>query len=294
MQIFNFKIFSDLVESKSFSKAAKMNGITQSAVSQQIQSMERNFKTLLIDRTQKQFSLTQEGQLVYKTSKEILHTFAKLEGDLSELKTITSGIIRISTIYSIGLYELPGIVQNFQNTYPAVNVRLSYRRAENIYEEISEGMVDFGIVAYPVKTRQIEITHFTTDNLVLIMPPNHPLATAEKFSVKMLSGQKFIGFEAGTPTRKAIDQIFEKNNTSVSMAMEFDNVDTVKRAVEIYQGIAFVPHATVMQEQKDGALKIIELQGEEYKRPLAILNRKGRVFTPAMKKFMDMLKTRHG
>ncbi|MDR1789114.1 MAG: LysR family transcriptional regulator [Opitutaceae bacterium] len=292
MNIFNFKIFSDLVESKSFSKAAKINDITQSAVSQQIQAMERNFKTLLIDRTQKQFSLTQEGQLVYKTAKDILHTYAKLEGDLSELKTITSGVIRISTIYSIGLYELPALIQNFQQTYPAVNVRLAYRRADTIYSEVTEGMVDFGLVAYAAPMRQVEITHYLTDNLVLIMAPGHPLAEEKKFSIKMLAGQKFISFDTDTPTRKAIDQIFEKNGVSVSMAMEFDNVDTVKRAVEIYKGLAFVPHATVMQEQREGTLKIVEMHGDEYKRPLSILNRKGRVFTPAMKKFMDSLKTR--
>jgi DNA-binding transcriptional LysR family regulator len=72
MQIENFKIFADLVETKSFSKAAKLNGITQSAVSQQARSMERNFKTLMIDRSQKQFNLTREGQRIYEAAKEIL------------------------------------------------------------------------------------------------------------------------------------------------------------------------------------------------------------------------------
>ena len=113
MQIENFKIFADLVETKSFSKAAKLNGITQSAVSQQARAMERNFKTLMIDRSQKQFNLTREGQRIYEAAKEILHVYEKLESELQEMKKVISGTIRISTIYSIGLHELPPYVKRF-------------------------------------------------------------------------------------------------------------------------------------------------------------------------------------
>jgi len=113
MQIENFKIFADLVETKSFSKSAKLNGITQSAVSQQARAMERHFKTLLIDRSQKQFQLTREGQRVYDAAKEMLHTYEKLLSELQEMKKVISGTIRISTIYSIGLHELPPFIKKF-------------------------------------------------------------------------------------------------------------------------------------------------------------------------------------
>ncbi|MBP7372859.1 MAG: LysR family transcriptional regulator, partial [Opitutaceae bacterium] len=105
MQIENFKIFADLVETKSFSKAAKLNGVTQSAVSQQARTMERHFKALLIDRSQKQFQLTREGQRVYESCKELLYVYEKMSNELQEMKKIISGTIRIATVYSIGLHE---------------------------------------------------------------------------------------------------------------------------------------------------------------------------------------------
>jgi len=291
MQIENFKIFADLVETKSFSKAAKINAITQSAVSQQARAMERHFKALLIDRSQKQFQLTREGQRVYEAAKELLHSYDKLSSELQEMKKIISGTIRISTIYSIGLHELPPFIKRFLVDFPSVNVRVEYRRSNLVYEDILHNSVDFGLVAFPVRTRQIEQLPFRDDRLVVIAHPNHPLAQFSDAGVdlKQLAGQRFIGFDPDIPTRKAVDQIFRENKLDIDPVMEFDNIETVKRAVEIDHGIAIVPQATVLQEQQQGTLVVIPFKNKEFTRPLAILHRKGRVLTPAMKKFIETL-----
>ncbi len=289
MQIENFKIFADLVETKSFSKSAKLNGITQSAVSQQARAMERHFKTLLIDRSQKQFQLTREGQRVYDAAKEVLHNYEKLLSELQEMKKVISGTIRISTIYSIGLHELPPFIKKFLHDFPAVNVRVEYRRSNLVYEDILHNAVDFGLVAFPVKQRQIEVLPFRNDHLVLITHPQHALSKRTDIQVKDLMGQKFIGFDPDIPTRKAVDQIFREHKLEIEPVMEFDNIETVKRAVEIDHGIAIVPQATVAQEQRQGTLSVLQFEGREFTRPLAILHRKGRVLTPAMKKFIEIL-----
>lgn len=289
MQIENFKIFADLVETKSFSKSAKLNGITQSAVSQQARAMERHFKTLLIDRSQKQFQLTREGQRVYDAAKEMLHTYEKLLSELQEMKKVISGTIRISTIYSIGLHELPPFIKKFLHDFPSVNVRVEYRRSNLVYEDILHNAVDFGLVAFPVKQRQIEVLPFRNDHLVLIAHPQHPIAKRAEIEIKDLTAQKFIGFDPDIPTRKAVDQIFREHKLEIEPVMEFDNIETVKRAVEIDHGIAIVPLATVLQEQKQGTLAVLPFKGKEFTRPLAILHRKGRVLTPAMKKFIETL-----
>jgi len=289
MQIENFKIFADLVETKSFSKSAKLNGITQSAVSQQARAMERHFKTLLVDRSQKQFQLTREGQRVYESAKELLHSYEKLLSELQEMKKVISGTIRISTIYSIGLHELPPYIKKFLHDYPSVNVRVEYRRSNLVYEDILHNSVDFGLVAFPVKVRQIEALPFRNDQLVLITHPQHPLAKRSEIELRELQGHKFIGFDPDIPTRKAVDHILRENKLEIEPVMEFDNIETVKRAVEIDHGIAVVPQATVMQEGRQGSLAIVTFKGKEFTRPLAILHRKGRVLTPAMKKFIETL-----
>jgi LysR family transcriptional regulator, transcriptional activator of the cysJI operon len=289
MQIENFKIFADLVETKSFSKAAKLNGITQSAVSQQARSMEKQLKALLIDRSQKQFQLTREGQRVYDASKEMLHSFEKMQCELLELKKVISGTIRLSTIYSIGLHELPPFIKRFLQTFPSVNCRVEYRRSNLVYEDILHNSVDFGLVAFPIKSRQIEVIPFRNDRLVLITHPQHPLSRSSEIDIKAVAGYKFIGFDPDIPTRKAVDLILRENKLEIETVMEFDNIETVKRAVEIDAGVAVVPLTTVKQEIKQGTLRSVQFKGKEFSRPLAIIHRKGRVLTPAMKKFIATL-----
>jgi DNA-binding transcriptional LysR family regulator len=244
---------------------------------------------LLIDRSQKQFQLTREGTRVYDAAKEVLHTYEKLLSELQEMKKVISGTIRISTIYSIGLHELPPFIKKFLHDFPSVNVRVEYRRSNLVYEDILHNSVDFGLVAFPVKQRQIEVLPFRNDHLVLITHPQHSLAKRAEIEVKDLTGQKFIGFDPDIPTRKAVDIIFRENKLEIEPVMEFDNIETVKRAVEIDHGIAIVPQATVTQEQRQGTLAVLPFKGREFTRPLAILHRKGRVLTPAMKKFIETL-----
>jgi len=289
MQLNNFKIYVDLVETKSFSKSAKLSGVTQSAVSQQTRAMERHFKTLLIDRSLKQFQLTREGQCVYESAKDLLHIREHLLAELDEMKKVIGGTIRISTIYSIGLHELPPFMRRYLHDFPGVNVRVEYRRSNLVYEDILNNSVDFGLVAYPVKHRQVETLPFRCDHLVLITHPQHALAKRAEIEIQELAGQKFIGFDPDIPTRKAVDIIFREHKLEIEPVMEFDNIETVKRAVEIDHGISIVPLATVIQEQRLGTLAVLAFKGKSFTRPLAILYRKGRVLTPAMKKFIVTL-----
>jgi DNA-binding transcriptional LysR family regulator len=291
MQVDNFKIFVDLVETQSFSRAAGLNGITQAAVSQMVRAMERHFNALLLDRSRKQFQLSREGMRVYDAAKKVLQQYEKLLSELLEMKKVVSGTIRISTIYSIGLYELPPYIKTFRHDYPSVDVRVEYRRSNLVYEDILHNSADFGLVAFPAKVRQIEMIPFRNDQLVIITPPGHPLARGGDVKVTALAGQKFIGLEPDSPTRKAIDRIFRENKVKTEPVMNFDNVETVKRAVEIDAGVSIVPLVAVLQEVKQGSLVAVQFKGRKFPRPLAILYRKGRVLMPAMKKFIETLRT---
>ena len=289
MHIENFKIFSDLVESESFSRAAKLNGITQSAVSQQLRAMEKHFSILIVDRSQKQFRLTREGQKLYESAKEMLYLYDKLNSELQEMKKVISGTIHISTVYSIGLHELPPYVKVFLAKFPEVNIRVEYRRANMVYEDILTNSIDLGLIAYPQKHKQLEVLPFHDDILVLVVSPEHPFAQRKSVDIQDVAGQKFIGFEPDIPTRKATDIIFKEANIEAEPVMEFDNVETVKRAVEINAGIAILPQTTVIREEAQGLLKVLKFRNQTYKRPLALIHRKGRVLTPAIKKLIDLL-----
>lgn len=289
MYIEVFQVFCDLAETGSFSKAAVLNSITQSAVSQQIRSLETKFQVTLVERGKRNFALTAEGQAFLEASKEILGIYNNLDRRLHELRDVVAGELKIAAIYSIGLHELPPTLKAFREKYADVELHVEYRRSQQVYAHVLAGDVDFGLVAYPVKRNGLNIDIFSEDRLVLICHPNHPLASRKQIKVEELSGEKFIAFEPDLPTRKVIDKHLREHGVAMEHVMEFDNIETVKRAVEIDHGIAIVPQATVQQEVRQGTLASVPFKGKEFTRPLAILHRKGRVLTPAMKKFIETL-----
>jgi DNA-binding transcriptional LysR family regulator len=290
MQIESLKVFCDLAETESFTKAAQINQVTQSAVSQQISSLERQFKSLLIERSKKHFRLTREGQVLYDYSKQVIQTFEGLHSKLQEIKDIISGTIRVATIYSIGLHDLPPYLKKFLKSYPTVNVHVEYRRANQVYEDVIGNVVDLGLVAYPARDSKLEIYPLRKDPLVLITHPQHPLAKHKTVRLKALSGQNFIGFEPDIPTRKALDRILKDHSVQVQHVMEFDNIETVKRAVEIDAGVAIVPQGTVVQEVAKQTLAQTTIEDGEFYRPLAAIYKKNKVLSPAMKEFLANLK----
>lgn len=290
MQIESLKVFCDLAETESFTKAAQINQVTQSAVSQQISSLERLFKSLLIERSKKHFRLTREGQVLYDYSKQVVQTFNALQHKLEEIKEIISGTIRVATIYSIGLHDLPPYLKKFLKAYPTVNVHVEYRRANQVYEDVIGNVVDVGLVAYPARDSKLEIYPLRKDPLVLICHPQHPLARSKTLKLKNLTGQKFIGFEPDIPTRRALDKILKDHAVQVRHVMEFDNIETVKRAVEIDAGVAIVPKGTVVQEVAKQTLAQVALDDGEFFRPLAAIYKKNKVLSPAIKEFLAVLK----
>ncbi|MGE4182816.1 MAG: LysR family transcriptional regulator, partial [Limisphaerales bacterium] len=157
MQIETLKVFCDLSETESFTKAAQINDITQSAVSQQIRSLENQFRSTLIERSKKKFRLTREGQILYEHSKQIIQTYDMLRAQLQELRDVVSGTLRVATIYSIGLYDLPPYLKRFLKTHRTVNVHVEYHRANRVYDDVLSNVCDVGLVAFAVKESRLEV-----------------------------------------------------------------------------------------------------------------------------------------
>ncbi len=289
MQIETFRIFCDLAETGSFSKAAALSDITQSAVSQQLRALELRFKVTLIERGRRHFSLTPEGQAFLEASKEILDVYNHLGDRLQELQNVFAGDIKIAVIYSVGLHELPPILKEFRLRYPQVEVLVEYRRSSQVYGEVLSGDVDLGLVSFPSPRRGLIIEPFMQDRLVLICHPDHSLAKRKAIRLRELEGEKFISFEPDAPTRKVIDRHLREHGVSVNQAMEFDNIETVKRAVEIEHGVSIVPLKTVQQEVENGSLAAVQIEKPELWRPLGIVLKRNRARSPAHKELIALL-----
>ena len=241
VDIDSLKLFCDVIQLKGFTQAAAANSITQSAVSQRLKALEKRFGGPLIERHGNELFLTRTGEAVYKGSRRILAEMREVEEQLHRIDGKVSGSVRLAAIYSVGLYELDPSVKKFLKSYPEIDVQIEYSRENKIYQDVANSSVDLGIVAYPSNKPQLRWVPFRDDELVLICAPDHPFAQRDSIALKALAGQPFVSFQRDIPTRRALDEILKKNGVSVLTKAEFDNIELIKRAVEIGIGIAIVP-----------------------------------------------------
>jgi len=147
-------------------------------------------------------------------------------------------------------------------------------------------------VAYPTRRPGITVLPFREDKLVLVCPPTHPLARHRQIAVRRLSGEPFVGFERDIPTRKETDRLLRRHGAEIRYVMELDNVETMKRLVEIGQGLAFLPEPAVRPEVRQKTLAVVQLSDEVLLRPIGIIHRQGKHFSPAAEKFIEFLRAR--
>ncbi len=292
MQIETLKVYCDLVETTSFSLSAKLNGVTQSAVSQQIRALEIKYGVVLIERGKKNFSMTPEGKVFLDAARQIMEVYNSIDDRFQDLQDKVAGTLRVATVYSLGLHELPPYVKMFRQRFPDVEVRIDYVRSNQVYIDVIDGRADLGVVAFPTKRAGVLIDEFSEDRMVLICPPGHELAERRTVKLTDLRGQRFIAFEPDIPTRKAIDRVLKSEEVTVDREMEFDNIETVKRAVEVENAVSIVPLPSVQAEVKAGTLVAIEIRGADMIRQLGFVQKRSRSTSPAMREFIALLKAK--
>jgi DNA-binding transcriptional LysR family regulator len=284
------KTFCDLVESGSFTRAAQMNRISQSAVSQQLKALEARLACQLLERDRRsRLVLTGPGRRFYAGCRELLQRFRTLEAELREGAGTIAGTVRVATVYSIGLHALPPYVSRFMKAHPQVTVHLGYRRTDKVCEGCLDNSLDFGIVAFPVRRANLAVIPWREEPLVLVCAPGHPLARRRRVSLSALSGAEFIAFERDIPTRRTIDRVLASHGVRVHRVMEFDNIETIKRAVEVGSGVSIVPETTVAGELARGVLARVGLAGGPFTRTVGIVHRRGRALSHAAREFMRLL-----
>lgn len=281
MQIESLKVFCDVVETGSFSQAARLNHVTQSAVSQQIRSLEDRYGQQLLTRKAREAVATPAGERLYRGCREILARFADMELEIRAGNADVMGTCLVSTIYSVGLHEMQPYLKKVLTEHPKLNVRIGYRRSAQVYEEVANGTSDIGIVAFPAAQPGLSVLPFKEDQLALVMPPTHPLAAQSKVRLESLEGEQFIAFDRDAPTRKAIDRVLRAAGVDLRPTQELDNVETIKQAVELGLGVAIVPRATVMREVDAGRLAMRGFADGNLSRPLGLVVRKDRFLSRA-------------
>jgi DNA-binding transcriptional LysR family regulator len=290
MHVETLKTFCDLVETGSLSRAARLNLVSQSAVSQQLRALEQRYGRRLIERAPRIGARpTEAGRLLYDEVKPLLERLGAVEQRLRARPDVVAGTVRVATVYSVGLHTLPPVIKRCLADHPSVNVRLSYRRTNEVYAACLDGEIDFGIVALPTRRPQLEIAPLGHDELVIVAPPTHPIARRARCPLAALDGQPFIGFDRDIPTRRLVDSLLRRHGVRVSYAMEFDNIETIKRSVEAGLGLSLLPAPTLAAEIRARTLVARTPAEGPFRRPIGVIYRRTREPSAAGRAFLALL-----
>jgi len=289
MDLDQLQLFKDIAQTRSISRGAAMNGLTQSAASQAVQEMERRLGVRLLDRSRRPLNVLPAGQLLYDFARDVLRRKQDLMAQLEELKSERSHVVRVAAIYSVGLSEMARLEEEFHKRMPGVRIEVSYLRPEKVYQAVAEDRADLGLVSYPASTREVTAMPWREEPMVVACNPRHRLAQRESISVRELAEETFIGFDEDLPISREIERFLKEHGVRVQVGLRFDNIQSMKEALRLETAVAILPLPMLAADTAEGLLAAIRLE-EPLTRPLGVLQRRKKVLTAAARAFLDVLR----
>jgi DNA-binding transcriptional LysR family regulator len=256
--------FLAVAEERSFSRAAARLHRTQPAVSQAIAKLESELGEVLFDRSSRDGTLTDAGEVLKDYAAKLLNLRGEASGALAELRSLHRGRLNLAANEYTCLYLLP-LLDEFRKKNPRIKLAVQRTLASRISDEVLMHSVELGVLSFRPEDSQLKSTVVYRDELAFVVNPRHPLAREEKVSIRQLGAQNFIAHNVASPQRQKVIQAFKKHKTPLQMGVELPSLEAIKRFVEMGNGVALVPGLTVQPELESGALvrvKVPELQIE--------------------------------
>jgi DNA-binding transcriptional LysR family regulator len=289
MQFESLKVFCDVARNRSFSQAALMNNVTQSAVSQMVAQLEKRMDVQLIDRSTRPLQLTPLGRTYYEGCKSLLEQYTQLEASLKSAQARVEGSVQVAAIYSVGLGNMGQYVEAFVGQAPDAEVHIEYLHPSQVYEKVLEGSVDLGLVSFPRRLSKLSVMPWREEEMLLACPPEHPLTEFSAVPVAQLAETKYVHFSKDLVIRREVDRFFRSKRVVLDVALEFDNIENIKKAIEIGAGVALLPEPTFRKEVATGTLVAVPVAEARMYRPLGIIYRRHQKLSLAAKRFLDLL-----
>ncbi|NNJ25058.1 HTH-type transcriptional regulator CynR [Planctomycetes bacterium LzC2] len=262
--------------------------MSQPAVSQTVGNLERRLGVKLLDRSTRPCHLTEPGRVLLEGCRDLLDGFRELEDRVKGIAGQVSGRLCVSSIYSVGLLQAP-TVEEFARLYPDVAMRLEYGHPEDVYDAVGSDEAELGLVSFPRDGGTFECLPWQKEPMVLALRPGHPLAAGGSVKPSRLAGEPWVALQMRLKLRRQSDRWLKSVGVDPEISYEFDNLETVKRAVEAGAGVALLPEPSVRREVSLGTLATAKLEGVDWIRPLGIVRRRRRPLSAAAKAFCDLL-----
>jgi len=285
MDISQLEVFLSVAQEKSFSRAAEALHRTQPAVSQAIRRLEAELGEPLFDRSSKDGTLTAAGKVLFDFAQQMMNLRHHAHSAIRELRDLHRGKLTLSANEYTVMGLLP-LIPTFRARHPHIKIEVKRSLASRIPSEILGRDVEIGVVTFKPPDASISSLPVSTDELALIVAPDHPLAARQTVSVRELGAETFIAHNVPSPYRERVVKTFEKHRTPLNISMEMPTLEAIKRMVENKMGVALVPRLTAQTEIERGLVAGLTVKEMRLERKLHLIYRKGATLSHAAKAFL--------
>ncbi len=267
------RVFLAVAEERSFSRAAAKVHRTQPAVSQAVRRIERDLGEELFDRSSKTGTLTDAGRVLQNYGQRLVRLAEEAESAIRELRDLRRGRVLIGA-NEAAVHTLLPLMARFREQVPDIAVDVRRVPARQIAAEVQQGSLDFGALSFrPVETGLLEVV-VGTDELVLLLPPSHPLAKRKQVTMEDVAGEPVVAHNDPSPARERVLRLFEQHHIQLKMVIALPSLDGIKRAVELELGVALLPRRCAITEIASGRLVAVPVAGISRKRQVTLVCRK--------------------
>lgn len=263
----------------SFSEAAKYLYISQPTVSIQVRKLEEELQTKLVEQIGKKIYLTDAGKRLYKYASEIFMLAKEANLMINDVNNLNIGQVLIGAGTTAGIYLLPELLGCFKKDYPKVEIKLQIGNSKEIVHKLINNEIDFAVIGEGIAfDMELKTRSIAEDELVLIVSPNHPLAREKETSIYNLVNETFILRERGSSSREIFQNALHKSNISLKVAMEFNCVEAIKKAVSANLGVSVVSYRALKLEKKLNEVAILKINDLDLLRNIYLIYHKEKKF----------------
>jgi len=289
MNLNQLKIFYMAAKRGNLSKAAEDLFITQPAVTKGIQRLQEHYDIRLMDRFGKKMVLTYAGEVLFDIAEKIFELEKHAEENIREFKQRKKGRIRIQASESFGAYYLPSIMNPFSKAHPMINISVNIMPNEHVVKNIADLACDIGFISYPINHEKVHIHAILEDQLVFILPPDHPICERKRLQPKDLEDIPMIVHEKKSAPHQIFHEFIAKHNIAITSTLELSSNRAIKQAVESGLGIALISRKVADDEIQSGRLKAIPVPDQVIKRKFYIIYHHKKFISDTLKTFLDQV-----
>jgi DNA-binding transcriptional LysR family regulator len=275
MDLRQLEIVRAIAETGSFTAAGTRLHVSQSAISRQILLLEDEFHERLFVRLGRRVQITAAGEALLQLANRVFNDIRDTSASITDRQKVLTGSISIVGGMTVCLYVFPPLIKEFRKHHPQVDIKVATGGTQRLMRRVRNGQADLALLTLPVDDPALTSVPVMREELMLVMPANHPLAGKESVGVEALVGQPFIVFEQGSNTRRTLDEFFVREQIKPRIVTESENVEIIKSMVASGLGVAIVPFQSVERETRGGSLKVARIRAQQLVRETGWVYRSG-------------------